>query len=130
MEDFVAIGQLQGHQKAKVTPYMHILALHVPQQMEMWNGIKRFSGQGTCIIVVSKVFNHTPIIGVEKNNDDARRNVFSSNQHDALKEILLTAARLETLASYERQERTYTKHDDYWDKDILTKRARADNRDT
>ena len=32
--------------------------------------------------------NYTFLIGVEKNNDDARRNYFSSNFHDLIGEIL------------------------------------------
>ena len=36
-------------------------------------------------------------LGVEKNNDDAKRNYFSSNKHDAAREILVTEARQEEL---------------------------------
>ena len=39
----------------------------------------------------------TYTIGVEKNNEDAKRNYYSSNHHDAAREILLTEARLEEL---------------------------------
>ena len=35
--------------------------------------------------------------GVEKNNDDAKRNYFSSNRHDAAGDILRTEAILEEL---------------------------------
>ncbi len=63
-------------------------------------------------------------IGVEKNNDDARRNYFSSNHHDPPKEILVTEYRLQTLAPFARQKRSYTKTDNqYWEKDIFSKRA-------
>ena len=59
-------------------------------------------------------------IGVEKNNDDAKRNYFSSNRHDAAGDILLTEARLEELQRGKygvcvRKKRAYEKTDDaYW----------------
>lgn len=65
-------------------------------------------------------------IGVEKNNDDARRHFMSSNHHDAAREVLLTEARLVKLGEYARQKRGYSKTDrSYWEKDILKKRRRT-----
>ena len=70
-----------------------------------------------------ELFLHNIFIGVEKNNDDARRNYFSSNHMDAPKDILLTEVRLEKLAKYQRQNRTYEKaNEDYWQIEIFKKR--------
>lgn len=49
IESFVAI-KLDGHSKSNVTPYMHLMAYHVPALMSSYNGIKRFSCQGIHII--------------------------------------------------------------------------------
>ena len=58
-------------------------------------------------------------IGVEKNNDMARKSYFSSNHKDAPKDVILTESRLEKLAAYKRQKRPYTKHnEEYWDSGI------------
>ena len=65
-------------------------------------------------------------IGVEKNNDDSRRNYLSSNRHDAPRETLVTEARLEQLSEFERTKRQYTKADDaYWNDGIYVKRSRS-----
>ncbi len=66
----------EGHQKSCVTPYMHVFAYHVPDQIREHGSIRQFSGQG-----------------VEKNNDDTKRHYYSSNRHDAARDILLTEAR-------------------------------------
>lgn len=39
--------QCSLYQKANVTPYIHVMVKHVPQQMLAHCGIKRFSCQGT-----------------------------------------------------------------------------------
>ena len=39
----------QGYQKSRVTPYMHIMAVHVPQQIKLHGNIKQFSCQGVVI---------------------------------------------------------------------------------
>ena len=49
--------------------------------------------------------------GVEKHNDDAKRNYFSSNRWDAPADIMMTAYRLEGLQEYSREKRAYTKRD-------------------
>lgn len=65
------------------------------------------------------------ITGLEKKNDVARRNYFSSNHLDAPKEILVTDARLHMLSQYQRSRHTYNKKDeDYWCHKIYEKRAR------
>ena len=54
-------------------------------------------------------------VGVEKNNADAKRNYFSSSRWDAPREIILAEARLERLAKYNREKRTYIKQNEaYW----------------
>ena len=71
-------------------------------------------------------------LGVEKNNDDAKRNYFSSNKHDAAYEILVTEARLEELrkdtddrSSCVREKRRYVKKDTaYWTEGIKTSRKK------
>ena len=45
IEDFINID-LDGHSKGNVTPYMHLMAFHIPWQMRQYHGIKHFSGQG------------------------------------------------------------------------------------
>ena len=41
--------------------------------------------------------------GVEKHNDDAKRNYFSSNRWDAPADIMMTEYRLEMLQEYSRE---------------------------
>ena len=55
------------------------------------------------------------LLGVKRNNTDAKRNYFSSSRWNAAADILQTEVRLEQLSGYERQKRQYTKHnDEYW----------------
>ena len=57
-------------------------------------------------------------IGVEKNNDEAKRNYYSSNRHNAAKEIVVTEARLEQLRrdGCVRAKRSYNKTStQYWE---------------
>ena len=67
------------------------------------------------------------MIGVEKNNDDARRHFMYSNRHDAAKEVLLTEARLVKLGpTCGREKRAYHKtNNEYREKGILKKRRRT-----
>ena len=52
---------------------------------------------------------------MEKNNDDARRNYFSSNLQDPCVEVLKAEGRLEKTAVHKRDKRQYTKRDDeHW----------------
>ena len=47
IQDFLSFTTtLEGHQKSSVTPYMHVFAYHVPDQIRRHGNIKRFSGQG------------------------------------------------------------------------------------
>ena len=98
----------EGHHKSCVTPYMHVFAYHVPDQIREHGNIRQFSGQG-----------------VEKNNDDAKRHYYSGNRHDAARDILLTEARMEKLErdtpTCIRRKREYTKRNsEYWEKKNLT----------
>lgn len=64
--------------------------------MHQHNGIKRFSCQGMRNDMQATIL--MPFFkAMEKNNDDAKRNVMSSNYFDAPKEILVTDARLQQL---------------------------------
>ena len=59
---------------------------------------------------------HFQLQNFEKNNDDAKKNYYSSNRHDPCGDILVTEARIEELADTARQKRPYTKRDDqYWE---------------
>ena len=87
-----------GHQRKFVTPYMHAMVYHIPYAIRQYGNIKQFSCQG-----------------VEKHNDDSKRNYFSSNRWDAPGEIMMAEHRLELLQQYARDRRQYTKHSsEYW----------------
>ena len=66
------------------------------------------------------------VLGVEKNNDDARRIIQrKSNHSDDPAEVLRTEYRLEALKHRERQHRKYTKRaQEYWDELIKTQRGK------
>ena len=63
-------------------------------------------------------------LGVEKNNDTAKRNYYSSNRWDAAKEILLSEARIEKMTPVcSRKKRAYNKEDtEYWETKIVQSR--------
>ena len=46
IRDFLNLSRLEGYQKKNVTPYMHCLVYHVPQQIRTHGNIIKFSGQG------------------------------------------------------------------------------------
>uniref|UniRef100_A0A1X7VII5 Uncharacterized protein n=1 Tax=Amphimedon queenslandica TaxID=400682 RepID=A0A1X7VII5_AMPQE len=58
-----------GFKKASVTPYMHIMAYHVPLTMKQHSGIKRVKGQEV------------------KSNDCTKKHYFSSNHQDVARDI-------------------------------------------
>ena len=39
----------QGYEEARVTPYMHAMAFHMPVMINMYGNIKQFTGQGTVL---------------------------------------------------------------------------------
>ena len=104
---FLSIKE-EGHQKKDVTPYMHAMVYHVPNIIRQYGNLKQFIGNAlyTSYLCTS---------GVEKHNDDAKRNYFSSNLWDAPADIMMTEYRLEVLQEYSREKRAYTKRDSaYW----------------
>ena len=68
----------------------------------------------------------TLLLGVEKNNDDARRVVRrKSNNWDSPTDVLLTESRLYSLRKRERTPRSYKKKNtEYWDTEIKESRAK------
>ena len=47
--DFVAFsGMSQGYQRSNVTPYMHLMAIHIPEIVALHGNVKQFSCQGEC----------------------------------------------------------------------------------
>ena len=102
-------GKMKGHERQRVTPYMHILVAHVPHFLELYKSIKIFTGQG-----------------VEKNNDTARSVVHrKSNKWDAPMDILKLEHRQWELRSHEREKRLYTKRNStYWNEEIKNKRKK------
>lgn len=47
MKLYISLGGTisRGYEKARVTPYMHVMVYHVPRFMEKCGGIKKFTGQ-------------------------------------------------------------------------------------
>ena len=92
---FLSIKE-EGHQKKYVTPYMDAM-------IKIGNALYFFLDSYLCTS------------GVEKHNDDAKKNYFSSNQWDAPADIMMTEYRLEVMQEYSREKRAYTKWDSaYW----------------
>lgn len=82
----------KGYSRPCVTPYMDILAYHVPYFVKKTWLLEKFTGQGV------------------KNNDDAKRLYFKkSNKWDALKDVLNTESRQWELRHCERVKAKYTK---------------------
>lgn len=91
-------GKRHGYDQARVTPYMHAMAYYIPYLVKMHGCMKKFTGQG-----------------VEKNNDDAKRVMFSkSNKWDAATDILLLESRQWDLKEHERSHNKYTKRKLEW----------------
>lgn len=98
-----------GFEKARVTPYMHILLYHVPMFLKQDKSIKIFTGQG-----------------IEKINDVVRSVYHTkSNRHDACKEAVQALKRIDNLQDFERKPCAYNKKDDdYWSNDIFEQRRK------
>ena len=107
---FLSIKE-EGHQKKYVTPYMHAMVYHVPNIICQYGNLKQFSCQDWNALYFF-LDSYLCTSGVEKHNDDAKRNYFSSNRWDALADIMMTAYRLEVLQEYSREKRAYTTA--YW----------------
>ena len=59
--NFVALSPVaQGYQKDRVTPYMHIMAMHMPHMIRLHGNIKQFSCQGIGIgsAVTNLLYSH------------------------------------------------------------------------
>jgi hypothetical protein len=86
-------GKLPGHEKARVTPYMHTLAYHIPPFLQKLHSVKQFTCQH-----------------VEKKNDDIRRaHLLKSNHVDSCLEIMTSSKRMDKLRKRKRQKRHYSK---------------------
>ena len=96
-----------GYEKARITPYMHILVYHVPKFLKDDNFLKTFTGQG-----------------VEKINDILRSIYhYKSNRHDACKEAIVALKIIDHLQEFERVPHQYNKRDNkYWTSDIFEQR--------
>lgn len=118
---------------------MHSLVYHVPKMIEHHGNIKQFSGQGIftrhstttrCTLVqslnyIKVVFVYFLMLGVENNNNDAKRNYFSSNLHDVFKEVIKAEWRLKNSEKHDRRNRKYDKKDDnYWNEGTKEQRKR------
>jgi len=100
-------ARCEGFQKKNVTPYMHCLVYHVPAVIKNYGNLKQFSNIWVeWVISYHVVYTMT---GVEKNNDDAWRNYFSSNLHDPAGKILKAEIRSEYTELYKRVKRQYNK---------------------
>jgi len=137
LKDYLALGEspdgfgdgLEGFQKKFVTPYMHCMVYHVPEQCKKHGSLMKFSGQGmsTCNIL-SSCFTHMYIYlsneGVEKNNDNAKHN-FSSNRMTPAERYFGWRRQLDS--DCRREKRPYTKHNQqYWtETQRAAKRART-----
>lgn len=64
------------------------------------------------------------VAGVEKNNDVARCNYFSSNMHDIAGEVLKAEGRFEVTQPFKREKRKYTKKSE----DYCSNRGIQENR--
>ena len=78
---------------------MHSMVYHVPYAIRQYGNIKQFScqGKGLCFCIHSPLH---PDVGVEKHNDDSKRNYFSSNHWDAPGDIMMAEHMLELLQQY------------------------------
>ena len=93
---------------------MHAMVYHVPNIIRQYGNLKQFSCQDWNALYFF-LDSYLCTSGVEKHNDDAKRNYFSSNRWDAPADIMMTAYRLEVLQEYSREKRAYTKRDSaYW----------------
>ena len=124
---------------------MHAAAYHIPNIVTQNGNLKQFSGQGKLItgyfekkigttlnkllmMTTNKKLHDSAInyifLGVEKNNDDARRILQCKTNHtDDPADILRAEHRIRTLKHRERQPRYYTKKSvEHWENTIKTKR--------
>lgn len=113
------------------TVYTHS-CLPCPLMIAQLGSIKHFSGQGMhrLHIILNLSYMLYVHMQVWKRITTTKRNYFSTNRHDAAKEILATEARLETLRNGMqdrenciRRKRKHEKSDSvYWNESIRTQR--------
>ncbi|XP_028410515.1 uncharacterized protein LOC114533214 isoform X1 [Dendronephthya gigantea] len=110
VELFLSLGgKVMGYEKARITPYIHILLYHVPRFIKDEKSLKSFTGQG-----------------IEKINDVVRAIYHNkSNRHDACKEAILALRRIDNLQNFERIPHQYKKQDNtYWSNEIFEQRRK------
>ena len=83
---------MKGHEKRRVTPYMHMMVYHMHVWMLKYRSVKKFTGQA-----------------VEKKNDDVRKfHVNKSSHHDSSLEAMQACKRVSYLSNCEREKRRYS----------------------
>ena len=88
-----------GYEKARITPYIHILLYHVPRFIKDDTSLKSFTGQG-----------------IEKINDVVR-----AIYHMAMQAL----RRIDNLQDFERMPHQYQKQDNtYWSNEIFEQRRK------
>ncbi len=101
IDDFVQVGirGREGYGKGDITPYMHIVAYHLPYLLSFHSGIKPFTGQG-----------------LEKVNDDLKNLYFKRcNKMFAASQTLRARFRKSLTRKYRPVKRVYTKKSKtYW----------------
>lgn len=84
-------GKLPGFEHRRITPYMHVLVYHAPNQIGRLSSIKPFTAQH-----------------VEKTNDIIRSvHQRKSNKHDGCFEAMAACKRMEELRPLRREKRKY-----------------------
>lgn len=109
VDSFIELGASRiGYQKANVTPYMHILLYHVPNQVARKHNLAQFSGQN-----------------VEKLNDVVRKHhLQKSCRWDGTKEAMLACKRIELERKRQRTKRKYVKRNlEYWRSQLKSARG-------
>ena len=48
-------GECEGYKKSNITPYMHVMTYHMPIFMQKHGGVKKFTGQGKIVHIISNL---------------------------------------------------------------------------
>ena len=48
-------GECEGYKKSNITPYMHVMTYHMPILMQKHGGVKKFTGQGKIVHIISNL---------------------------------------------------------------------------
>ena len=101
-------GKRKGYERARITPYMHILVYHVPNLCMLYSGLRNFSAQG-----------------MEKLNDVVKSiHRQHSNKIGACSDVVIAPWRQNQLTAQKRAPNKT--NDEYWQKNIFAKRKRVD----